>query len=103
MAKYLLVYTGGDQPTSEEEGKAVMDAWNGWFGTLGHAVVDPGNPVGASGCISADGSAGAAAAGVTGYSIISADTLDAALGLAKGCPHLASNGAVEVYETFDVM
>lgn len=103
MSKYLLVYTGGDQPTSEEEGKALMDAWIGWFGTLAGAVVDPGNPVGASTGISPDGSIGAATSGVTGYSIISADSLDAALGLAKGCPHLASNGSVEVYETFDVM
>lgn len=103
MAKFLLVYTGGDQPTSEDEGKAVMDAWMGWFRALGDVVVDGGNPLGASGGISPDGSVGPAKSGVNGYSLISADSLDAALELAKGCPHLASNGSVEVHEAMDMM
>ena len=32
-----------------------------------------------------------------------ADSLDAAVAIAKGCPHLAANGRIEVLETFDVM
>jgi hypothetical protein len=40
---------------------------------------------------------------VTGYSIIEADSLDAAVELVKGCPILQSGGSVEVGETFDVM
>jgi YCII-related domain len=103
MAKYLLAYVGGDQPESEEAGQAVMAAWIAWFTGVGEAVVDPGNPVGASAAVAPDGSVGAAAAGVTGYSVIAADSLDAALEVARGCPHLAANGRVEVYETFDVM
>jgi hypothetical protein len=103
MAKYLLAYVGGDQPESEESGQAVMAAWTAWFTGMGEAVVDPGNPVGASAAVAADGSVGEAAAGVTGYSVIAADSLDAALEIARGCPHLAANGRVEVYETFDVM
>jgi hypothetical protein len=39
----------------------------------------------------------------TGYTIISADSLDQAAQLAKGCPVLHSGGEVTVYETFDVM
>jgi hypothetical protein len=103
MAKYLLAYVGGDQPESEEAGQAVMAAWTGWFAGMGEAVVDPGNPVGGSVAVSPDGSVGEATAGVTGYSVISADSLDAALEIARECPHLAANGRVEVYETFDVM
>jgi hypothetical protein len=59
--------------------------------------------VGAAASVEPDGSVGAAAAGVTGYSVIAADSMDAALEMARGCPHLAANGRVEVYETFDVM
>jgi hypothetical protein len=40
---------------------------------------------------------------VSGYSIISADSLDAALVSAKTCPQLASGGTVEVAETLDIM
>ena len=105
MAKYLLVYTGdATQPTTEEEGKAVMDAWWGWFSGLGDAVVDPGNPIGPSAAITADGTVSSGApSGVSGYSVISAETLDAASEVAKSCPHLAAGGVVEVYETLDVM
>ncbi|TIP97436.1 MAG: hypothetical protein E5X61_40585, partial [Mesorhizobium sp.] len=47
MAKFLYVYHGsGKMPTEEAERQAAMDAWNGWYGKLGSAVVDGGNPVG---------------------------------------------------------
>ena len=42
MAKYVFVYHGGGAPESEEEGAAVMQAWNDWFASLGSAVVDVG-------------------------------------------------------------
>jgi hypothetical protein len=40
---------------------------------------------------------------LTGYTILKADNLGDATGMAKGCPVLASGGSVEVYETFPVM
>jgi hypothetical protein len=40
---------------------------------------------------------------VTGYSVLNADNLEAAIELARGCPHLTANGSVEVSETYDVM
>ena len=103
MAKYLLAYVGGDQPESEEAGQAVMAAWTAWFAGMGAAALDPGNPVGASAAVAPDATVGAASAGVTGYSVITADNLDAAVEIARTCPHLAANGHVEVYETIDVM
>ena len=103
MATYLLAYVGGDQPESQEAGQAVMAAWTAWFAGMGAAVLDPGNPVGASAAVAPDGSVGPASAGVTGYSVITADSLDAAVEDAKACPHLSANGSVEVYETFEVM
>ncbi len=105
MANYLLVYHGGGAPATEEEGAQVMAAWVAWFGSLGESVVDAGNPVGQAATIAADGatSAGGGANPVTGYSVITADSLDLATAAAKGCPHLASGGSVEVCETFAVM
>lgn len=103
MAQYLLAYVGGDQPESQEAGQAVMAAWTAWFAGMGAAALDPGNPVGASAAVAPDGTVGAASAGVSGYSVITADSLDAAVEIARACPHLAANGHVEVYETIDVM
>ena len=39
----------------------------------------------------------------TGYTIVQADSLQAATGLAKGSPVLQGGGSVTVYEAFDVM
>lgn len=104
MAKYVLVYGGGRMAEGEAEQQAVMAAWGAWFGQVGGALVDGGNPFGASATLTPDGAAaGAGASGLTGYSILTADSLTAATDLAKGCPVLSSGGSVEVYETFDVM
>ncbi|MGA9315865.1 MAG: hypothetical protein WBV77_14700 [Solirubrobacteraceae bacterium] len=103
MANYLLAYTGGGMATTEAEREAAMAAWGQWFGELGSAVVEPGNPVGASASVGASGSNGPASSGLTGYSVIAADSLDAAAGLVKGCPILAVGGKVDVYETIPVM
>ncbi|MEP6816486.1 MAG: hypothetical protein ABI873_13135 [Marmoricola sp.] len=105
MSKYLLSYHGGGMPESEEEGAKITAAWGAWMGQLGAAMVDGGNPTGQSATIAADGSTsqGGGANPVTGYSVIEADGLDAAVELAKGCPILLSGGSIEVGETFDVM
>jgi len=102
MGKFVLVYKGGAAPTSEAEGAKVMEAWMGWFGTLGAAVLDGGNPFGASTAVASNGSTTAASAGLSGYSILSADDLAAAATLAKGCPILGAGGSVEVYEAHDM-
>jgi hypothetical protein len=98
MGKFVFAYKGGSTPTTEAEGAKVMEAWIGWFGTLGDAVVDMGNPFGASAALASDGSTTTASSGLGGYSILSADTLASALILAKGCPVLTAGGTVEVYE-----
>ena len=105
MPKYLLSYHGGGMPESEEEGAKIMAAWGEWMDALGPALADAGAPTGAAATIAADGSTsdGGGANPVTGYSVITADHLEAAVELAKGCPILVGGGSVEVGETFDVM
>jgi hypothetical protein len=98
MANFVLAYKGGSMAETPEAQEAAMQAWMGWFGTLGAAVVEGGNPFGASTAVKSDGSRGAATAALTGYSVLQADSIDAAADLAKGCPVLASGGTVEVYE-----
>ena len=106
MTDYLLLYSGGHMPESEEDQAMVMKAWMNWMGQLGEALKDGGNPfTPAAKSISADGSVseGAVAAMASGYSIIKADSLDAAVELAKGCPVLQGGAQISVFETFAVM
>ena len=104
MAKYLLLYTGGRMPETEAEQATVMKAWDSWFHEIGSALADGGNPfTQASKKISSDGAVGDGAPAASGYSILEADSLDAAVGLAKGCPVLQGGASISVYETFEVM
>ena len=103
MANFVLLYHGGSMPETQEEGARVMQAWTAWFSTLGDALVDGGNPASASRTIAANGTVTNDTAGPTGYSIIKADSLDAAVQLAKGCPVFAGGASVQVVETFPVM
>ena len=103
MANFLLTFHGGGMPESKEEQEQVMTAWTNWFGTLGDALVDGGNPISRAKAISPDGSVMDATSAPTGYSIIKADDLDSAVELSKGCPVLAGGAAVVVSETFPVM
>jgi hypothetical protein len=43
MNMYLLLYSGGDMPTTDEENDSMMNAWRLWLGDIGDALVD-GNP-----------------------------------------------------------
>jgi len=106
MTDFVLLYKGGSMAETDEERAAVMDAWTSWFGELGSAIKDGGNPFTQTARhVRSDGSIGdVAASGIaTGYSIVQADSIDGATALAKGCPVLTSGGEIEVYETFPVM
>lgn len=100
MTNYALIYFGGSEPSTPEEGERVTAAWIAWFGKVGPGVVDAGNPFGASASVGEGENAHA-----TGYSIISADSLDAATALLEGHPHLDSgHGArIDVHEIVPMM
>jgi hypothetical protein len=103
MANYLLTFHGGSMPETKEAQDQAMAAWTGWFGTLGDALVDGGNPTAQSKAISPDGSVMDATSAPSGYSIIKADNIDSAVELSKGCPVLAGGAAVVVSEILPVM
>jgi hypothetical protein len=98
MAKYVLAYKGGNMAATDEEREAAMAAWGAFLGGLGESLVDAGNPFGPSASV---GSGGGAA--LTGYSIITAGSLDEATEKAQGAPVVAGGGGVDVYETIEVM
>ncbi|HEY0812335.1 MAG TPA: hypothetical protein VGE11_03565 [Pseudonocardia sp.] len=71
-----------------------LQDWNAWFDGLGAHLADRGNPVfrrAAVGRCTTDTVLG-------GYTLITADDLDAAVALTAGCPALGYGGGVEVGE-----
>ena len=100
MPKYLLSYHGGDFPP--ELDAEVSAKWAKWADAIGDRFIDRGGPlmpartVGAGGVVSHTGRHE-----TTGYGIIEADTLEAAIEIAKACPQLSAphkDGTVEVAE-----
>ncbi|HYG72844.1 MAG TPA: hypothetical protein VEC15_11260 [Actinomycetota bacterium] len=104
MADFVLVYSGGSVPETEEAQAKVMQAWTDWYANLGPAIKDGGNPFSpVAKTVSSDGSISDVSGTVlTGYTILTADSIDRATELAKGCPVLDDGGQVHVYETFEV-
>jgi hypothetical protein len=105
MTNFVLLYTGGGMPETEEEMAAVTKAWGDWYARLGQAIVDGGAPFSPmSKNIASDGTVtdGPVGTPATGYTVVKAGSLDQALEMAKGCPQLQAGGEVTVYETFQV-
>lgn len=104
MPDFIFAYHGGKMPETEEAIAKEMAAWGVWFEQMGPAVVQPGNPVGASKTVSAqavtdDGGSNPLA----GYTVVKADSIDAAVEMAKGCPSVVDgSGTVEVAEIIEM-
>lgn len=97
MPKYIFAYHGGSAPDTHEEQQKVMAEWMSWIGSHGQAFADPGAPVGESQTVTASGVEGNGGANpLTGYGFVTADSIEAATEIAKGCPILKDGGSVEV-------
>ncbi len=102
MPNFVFAYHGGKKPESAEEGAKLMAKWKTWVGGLGDAVVNPGTPLGMSKTVSSGGvSDDGGPNPLTGYSVVKADSMDAALEMAKACPFL-DMGTIEVAEVMEM-
>lgn len=104
MPNFIFAYHGGKRPDTPEEGAKVMAQWEAWFKDMGDALVNPGNPVGMSKTVSASGVADNGGANpLSGFTIIDASDMDAAVAMAKGCPMVSGgDGSVEVAEVMEM-
>ncbi len=91
MGNYVLTFRApkGRVPTAEEEAR-----WSQWFAKIGGQITDPGNRVGQ---VRTAGDPDRPDV-LAGYIVISAESLDAAVTVAEGCPMLLQGGSVEVGE-----
>ena len=102
MSNYVLVYYGEPTFESRDAGAEHMAKWRAWMGGLGDAIVNPGWPMGKPKTVSSGGvSDGAGSNRLTGFSVVKADSMDAAVEMAKDCPHL-EHGTVDVAEAMEM-
>ncbi len=102
MSNYIIAYHDGKEPESPEEGAKHMAKWKAWI-SLGDAVVNPGTPLGKPKIVSSSGvSDDGGSNPLTGFSIVKADSMDAALKMAKECPFLEVGGTIEVAEVMEM-
>jgi hypothetical protein len=101
MADFVFVYRTPNAvaQSRSEAGKYTASSdhlagWEAWFSEIGASVTGPGSPAFARSTLGETGPGTALA----GYTIITADDLEAAVALAQGCPVLRQGGGVEVGE-----
>jgi len=97
MPQFIIAYHGGRKLDSAEEEKAHRQRWIDWVQGLGPALVNPGTPLGESWTVSDQGASEGAENPLTGFSVVEADTLQAALTIAQDCP-FCEIGTLEVAE-----
>jgi hypothetical protein len=101
MTKFLVLYRAPMSAREQmanatpEQARAGMEAWMTWAGQAGTAIVDLGAPLGDGTMVGA----GDADDDIAGFSILDADSQDAAVDLLQRHPHFHTpGGAIEVHE-----
>jgi hypothetical protein len=103
MKQYVLVYLGGSQPTDPEEANKHFAKYMEWLSALGDSVVVPTIPLKDTTTVRSDGSIGeGGSSAMSGFSIIRAESMAAALSIAQACPFLEIGGSLEVSEMMQV-
>ncbi len=109
VTKYLVLYNSS-LPSAEmmagstpEQMQAGMAAWMEWAGKWGSAITDMGSPVGNGERVAGD-SVSSSPSQVTGYSIVEADSADAAARIFTGHPHFQTPAetSIDVLELMPV-
>ncbi|MFK7863576.1 MAG: YciI family protein [Pseudohongiellaceae bacterium] len=103
MKKFVFAYHGGPNGLTPEEGKAHMGQWMAWMEGLGAAVIDRGVALGKSKTAGPNGIVDDGGSNpLSGYTIIQAEDLDAALVMASDSPHVKVGGSIEVAPVMDM-
>jgi hypothetical protein len=101
MPNYAFTYYGEPKFANPEQGAEYRKKWMAWAGNLGKALTSV-TPLGKPRTVSFGGvSDGGGPNRLTGYSIVTAENMEAALTMARGCPHL-EHGTVDVSEVMEM-
>lgn len=110
MKNFLVLYRSESAPngmsvsemlanTTPEQMEKGMGAWRVWFERCSGAITDLGAPLDHSTSVAGEGSATPAKTTITGYSVLKAESMEAAVALMKGHPHFyAPSASVQILE-----
>jgi hypothetical protein len=107
VAKFLLIYRDAAEqttPPSPEEMQSFLAMWGEWFAQCGTAIVDGGDaqaPTGRvlqGGSVVSDGPYVEGKEILGGYSVVQAESYEAAVEIAKQCPIAKIGGSIEIRE-----
>lgn len=103
MAKFMLVYLGGEQPSNPEEGKKHFEDYRAWLVSLDDAVISAANPLKDTHVIATDGSSQAGSSTMmSGFTVLEANSIEAAVLMSESCPFLKIGGTLEVSELIEM-
>ncbi len=99
MPQYIITYLGTPQSSTPEENQQQMLKYRDWLTSLGDSAISPANPLKNTNTVNSDGSVTSGGTStMSGFTIIEADSEEAALLIAKACPYLDVGGFLEVSE-----
>jgi len=97
MPQFVMTYLGGKQPSTPEEGQQHFAKYMEWLSSLGDAAVSPANPLKDTHTVNPDGTVTAGGeTSMSGFTVLEAESMDAALSMAQACPFLEIGGSLEV-------
>ncbi len=103
MANFMIAYYGGNQPGSKEEGMAHMGKWKAWVEGLGENVINPGTPLkGTKIVTSSDVQDENDPNAMKGFAVVKAESIEAAIEIAKSDPFLDINGTIRVSQMMEM-
>jgi hypothetical protein len=103
MSRFLFLYAGPATPMENltaEQAAEQQQAWGQWIERVGPALTDMGAPFGARSAVADDGGSSAASE-LNGYSIVEANSIEAARELTHNHPFLTEGKgrfSVEIFE-----
>lgn len=96
MSKFVFSYR---VPAGYAPGAETASEWQAWLGGMGSSLVDFGHAVTDYASL---GEVGGSESRFVGYSVVDAESLEAAVVIAKGCPALKAGGGIEVGPVMEV-
>ena len=103
MTNFMIAYYGGNPPSSKEEAMAQMKKWQAWVEGLGETIVNPGTPlmetkILTSGKVQDDNDPDS----MKGFAVIKAESIEAAIAIAKSDPFLNNGGTIRVSQMMEM-
>lgn len=98
MTQYYLIYQGAMKPMPQDEQMAHQKSWMQWVGEQGAALVEPQVIYKDKKTVNSSGVSDYAGTPVMGYSLLEADSHEAAIAVAQSCPFIEMGGDIVVAE-----